>query len=103
MPTFNEHAMAARCSRIHYGWKAAPIDRGSKVPYAFADAATEIRNDDLSVASTISRSSSWHSFRPYNSPSDPARDTASVRVLTASFRKMRLTCDFTVSGEILRD
>jgi hypothetical protein len=26
--------------------------------------------------------------------------TASVRVLTASFKKIRLTCDFTVSGEI---
>jgi hypothetical protein len=35
-------------------------------------------------------------------PSEPARDTASERVVTASFRKMRLTCDFTVSGEILR-
>src|SRR6185369_7095463 len=35
-------------------------------------------------------------------PRDPARDTASVRVLTASFEKMRLTCDFTVSGEISR-
>jgi hypothetical protein len=33
-------------------------------------------------------------------PRDPARDTASARVLTASFEKMRLTCDFTVSGEI---
>jgi hypothetical protein len=38
----------------------------------------------------------------HNSPSDPARDTASVRVLTASFIKIRLTCDFTVSGEIFR-
>src|ERR1700760_5021481 len=35
-------------------------------------------------------------------PRDPARDTASVRVLAASFEKMRLTCDFTVSGEISR-
>jgi hypothetical protein len=31
---------------------------------------------------------------------NPARDTASARVLTPSFKKMRLTCDFTVSGEI---
>jgi hypothetical protein len=37
-----------------------------------------------------------------SSPSDPARNTASVRVLTASFKKILLTCDFTVSGEILR-
>jgi hypothetical protein len=33
-------------------------------------------------------------------PRDPARNTASVRVPTASFEKIRLTCDFTVSGEI---
>src|SRR5271157_1916341 len=38
----------------------------------------------------------------HNNPRDPARNTASVRVLTASFEKMRLTCDFTVSGEISR-
>ena len=38
----------------------------------------------------------------HKSPSDPARDTAAVLVLTASFEKMRLTCDFTVSGEISR-
>jgi hypothetical protein len=83
-------------------WLEGRADRAAlEVPYAFADAATEIRNDDISVASAISRSSSWHGFRPYNSPSDPARDTASVRVPTPSFRKMRLTCDFTVSGEIL--
>jgi hypothetical protein len=37
-----------------------------------------------------------------SNPRDPARDTASVRVLTASFEKMRLTYDFTVSGEISR-
>ncbi len=37
---------------------------------------------------------------PHSSPSDPARDTASVRELAASFEKMRLTCDFSVSGEI---
>jgi hypothetical protein len=36
----------------------------------------------------------------HSNPRDPARDTASVLVLTASFEKMRLTCDFTVSGEI---
>ena len=39
---------------------------------------------------------------PHSSPSDPARDTASVRELAASFEKIRLTCDFTVSGEIWR-
>jgi hypothetical protein len=33
---------------------------------------------------------------------NPARTTASVRVLTPSFKKIRLTCDFTVSGEISR-
>jgi hypothetical protein len=38
----------------------------------------------------------------YSNPRDPARNTASVRVLTASLEKMRLTCDFTVSGEISR-
>jgi hypothetical protein len=38
----------------------------------------------------------------HNSPSDKARNTASVRVLAVSFKKMRLTCDFTVSGEISR-
>ena len=38
----------------------------------------------------------------HNSPSDKARNTASVRVLTASFKKICLTCDFTVSGEISR-
>ena len=38
----------------------------------------------------------------HSNPRDPARNTASVRVLTASFEKMRLTCDFTVSGEISR-
>src|ERR1700751_5241372 len=38
----------------------------------------------------------------HSNPRDPARDTASMRVLTASFEKMRLTCDFTVSGEISR-
>jgi hypothetical protein len=38
----------------------------------------------------------------HSSPRDPARDTASVRVLTASFEKIRLACDFTVSGEISR-
>jgi hypothetical protein len=37
-----------------------------------------------------------------SSPSDAARYTASVRVLTASFRKIRLTCVFTVSGDISR-
>jgi hypothetical protein len=36
----------------------------------------------------------------HSNPRDPARDTASVRELTASFEKIRLTCDFTVSGEI---
>ena len=35
-------------------------------------------------------------------PSTAARTTASVRVLTASFKKTCLTCDFTVSGEISR-
>ena len=40
-------------------------------------------------------------LRPsHNIPSDPARETASVREPTASFEKIRLTCDFTVSGEI---
>jgi hypothetical protein len=29
----------------------------------------------------------------HNSPSDPARDTASARVPTASFKKIRLTCE----------
>src|SRR3954468_13525231 len=38
----------------------------------------------------------------HNIQSDPARETASVRVPTASFEKIRLTCDFTVSGEISR-
>lgn len=38
----------------------------------------------------------------YSNLSDIARDTASVRVLTESFEKIRLTWDFTVSGEILR-
>jgi hypothetical protein len=37
-----------------------------------------------------------------SSPSDPARNTASARVLTVSFRKIFLAWDFTVSGEILR-
>src|SRR5260370_28140352 len=37
-----------------------------------------------------------------NSASDPARNAAAPRVLTASFEKIRLTCDFTVSGEMLR-
>ena len=41
-------------------------------------------------------------FEHHNSPSDKARNTASVRVLTASFKKICLTCDFTVSGEISR-
>src|SRR4029077_21161820 len=41
-------------------------------------------------------------YQPRNSPSDPARDTASARVLAVSFKKMCLTCDFTVSGEISR-
>jgi hypothetical protein len=36
----------------------------------------------------------------HSSPRDPARNTASVRVLTASLEKMRFTCDFTVSGEM---
>jgi len=40
--------------------------------------------------------------KPHSKPSDPARDTASVRELAASFEKIRLTCDFTVSGEIWR-
>jgi hypothetical protein len=46
----------------------------------------------------------WRSMASehHNSSSDTARNTASVRVLTASFKKMRLTCDFTVSGEISR-
>jgi hypothetical protein len=39
---------------------------------------------------------------PRSSPSDPARNTASARVLTTSFKKILLTCDFTVSGEISR-
>jgi hypothetical protein len=40
---------------------------------------------------------------PYGkSPSDPARDTACARVLTSSFKKICLACDFTVSGEISR-
>ena len=39
---------------------------------------------------------------PRSSPSDPARNTASARVPTASFKKILLTCDFTVSGEISR-
>lgn len=43
-----------------------------------------------------------HRFQHHNSPSDKARDTASVRVLAASFKKMRLMCVFTVSGEISR-
>ena len=38
----------------------------------------------------------------HKDPSTAARMTASVRVLTASLRKIRLTCDFTVSGEISR-
>src|SRR3954447_9663505 len=53
---------------------------------------------------TRQRGSAWTNDAPerHNSPRDPARDTASVRVLTASFEKMRLTCDFTVSGEMFR-
>ena len=38
----------------------------------------------------------------HSSLSDLARNTASVRVLTASFKKICLTCDFTVSGETAR-
>ena len=38
----------------------------------------------------------------YNSSSDTARNTASIRVPTSSFKKICLTCDFTVSGEISR-
>src|SRR5689334_2971665 len=38
----------------------------------------------------------------YSSPSDTARDTASLRAVTSSFEKMCLTCDLTVSGEISR-
>ena len=38
----------------------------------------------------------------HNNPSDTARNTASLRALTASFKKIRLTWDFTVSGEISR-
>ena len=46
----------------------------------------------------ISRVASGH----HNNPSDTARSTASLRALTASFKKIRLTWDFTVSGEISR-
>ena len=48
--------------------------------------------------------SGWRSMASehHNSSSDTARNTASVRVLTASFKRIRLTCDFTVSGEISR-
>ena len=38
----------------------------------------------------------------HSNPRELARNTASVRVLAASFEKIRLTCDFTVSGEISR-
>ena len=38
----------------------------------------------------------------YSNLSEMARDTASVRVLTESFMKIRLTWDFTVSGEIFK-
>jgi len=38
----------------------------------------------------------------HNSSSDTDRNTASVRVLTPNLKKMCLTCDFTVSGEISR-
>jgi hypothetical protein len=40
--------------------------------------------------------------QPRTSPSDQARNTASARVLAASFKKVFLRCDFTVSGESLR-
>jgi hypothetical protein len=65
----------------------------------------ELRADvNLNCTGTLFRSS--RSVLPaappdcHINPSDPARDTASARVLTASFEKMRLTCDFTVSGEM---
>jgi len=53
-------------------------------------------------AVTRQRGRAWTNDAPEDhiNPRDPARDTASVRVLTTSFEKMRLTCDFTVSGEI---
>jgi hypothetical protein len=41
-------------------------------------------------------------YRPTVMTSSSARNAASVRVLTANFKKMCLTCDFTVSGEIPR-
>jgi hypothetical protein len=41
-------------------------------------------------------------FPNSKSPNEPARHTASARVRTSSFKKICLTCDFTVSGEIPR-
>ena len=38
----------------------------------------------------------------HKSSSDTARNTASVRVPTSSFKKICLTCVLTVSGEILK-
>jgi hypothetical protein len=51
---------------------------------------------------TPQRGRAWTNDAPerHINPREAARDTASMRVLTASFEKMRLTCDFTVSGEI---
>ena len=50
-------------------WLEGHADRATlEVPYGFADAATEIRNDDISGASAISRSSSWHGFRALQQP-----------------------------------
>src|SRR5262249_426575 len=39
-------------------------------------------------------------YQTRNSPSDPASNTASARVVTGRFKKMWLTCDFRVCGEI---
>jgi hypothetical protein len=53
---------------------------------------------------TRQRGCAWTNDAPerHGNPRDPVRDNASMRVLTASFDKMRLTCDFTVFGEISR-
>jgi hypothetical protein len=91
-------AARRRCKSVEGQWRE--VEASWRRCHYFAT-AKDRQNDAKRDASVTSDAMGFPSEH-HKSPSSAARTTASVRVLTANFRKMRLTCDFTVSGEIAR-